>query len=386
MSDTETVVFIGPKATVDVKALLEVVSIVTKIVPAKHDNPLASCLRLTFKEDEIEVAGTNMEVFLRYKIPAKPEHEGKVVLNAARLHGILKELDGTVTLDVDEGGCEITSGKARFKILGASVLSYPKFPKIDKKAVSIELPAATLVNMIKRTIFAVSGQGGRFSMNGVLFDLAEDRLRLVGTDSRRLALAEKKLKITVTTPVEAVVPVEGLELLSRLIEDEDKSVVLRHNATCLSITTKRATMTARLLTGTFPPYKKVFDMVPKAHVDVDRASFQTALRQAALLTSKEGSAVAFSFSKEGLELSARSAEAGEASIQFDLVMPDEFKTGFNPVYLQDGLKTFGSDKVRVSVQDGSPIFLRALVESKKIPGKLIADPLGFYLVVPVQFE
>lgn len=373
------------KIVCDVRELLDAVGTCASIVPGKGPKPFLSNILLRTHEGALEVFGTDLEISLRLKVErVEVVREGTVLVNAARALSILREFQGErVELEADErSGCVLKTPDARYHVLGDDPHDYPELPKLDFEG-SVVLKAQDLVQMVARTHFAAAVEKTRYAMNGILLDLKEKRLRLVATDGKRLALAERALENAIAKPVFAVVPTKGLALLKNLLAQGEESVSLRFEESQVFLKTSRAVLSARLVEGHFPPYEDVLPKDLEKKLDVDREAFQSALRRAALLTTRESQAVRFQFSREGLELTARVPEVGESRVRFAVDYPfEKLEIGFNPQFLQDALKVLESRTVRFELRDAQSA---ALLKELSVTDAGTQEVAGYlYVIMPIN--
>jgi DNA polymerase-3 subunit beta len=373
------------KIVCDVRELLDAVSTCASIVPAKGPKPFLSNLLLRTNEGALEVFGTDLEISLKLRVErVEIQREGTVLVNAVRALSILREFQGErVELEADErSGCVLKTPDARYHVLGDDPHDYPEVPRTEVVG-SLTLKAQELVQMVSRTYFAAAVEKTRYAMNGILLDLKDKRLRLVATDGKRLALAERALEQAVEKPVFAVVPTKGLTLLKNMLSAGEESVSLRIEESQIFLKTTRAVLSARLVEGHFPPYEDVLPKALEKKLDVDREAFQSSLRRASILTTRESQAVRFVFSREGLELTARVPEVGESRVHFGIDYPFErLEVGFNPQFLQDALKVIEGKTVRIELRDAQSA---ALVKELATTDAGVAEVPGFlYVIMPIN--
>ena len=338
----------------DAKELAEGIGLAASVAPAKSTRPVLQNVLLHGHEGVLEATGTDMEVAIRVRMEqVEILQDGKVLLNANRIQQIVRELSGEqieLTSD-DRGSCTITTGDARFTIMGEEPENFPEFETWPSEG-SVFLRAPELVEMIRRTHFATHPEKTRYAMNGILLDLKDKRMHLVATDGKRLAVCQRELAFEVEKPTHVVVPTKGMTLLQRVIDPREETVEIVVKDAQVHVRTARAVISARLVQGHFPPYEEV---LPKDHdklLKLPREAFLSALRRASLLTTKDSQAVRFGFSREGLELTARVPEVGESRVHFPLDFPYEtLDIGFNPAYFTDALKVLDKAEFNLEVKD-----------------------------------
>ena len=362
----------------DAKDLADAIGLAASVAPSKSPRPVLQNLLLDAKAGVLEVTGTDLDVAIRVAVEqVEVLQDGRVLVNAARLQQILRELIGEeVVLETDERqGCIVTTGDSRFHVMGEDPEDYPELPAWEAQG-AFKLEAGHFAEMIRRTHFATHPEKTRYAMNGILVDLRDKRLRLVATDGKRLSMCERGVEVETEEPVFVVVPTKGMTLLQRVITDGGAAIELRVESSQIQMRTANATIAARLIEGHFPPYE---DVLPSGHdkkLKVAREPFMQSLRRAALLGTKDTQAVRFVFGREGLELTSRVPEVGETRIQFPLDWPfDELEIGFNPHYFVDVLRVLDVTELDLELKDGVSA---AVVREQDDHGQFV------YLVMPLN--
>lgn len=376
-------------AVCDRAELLDAIATVATVVPSNSTKPFLSNIIFTSRNGCLEVAGTDLELAICVRVEAAEIHsDGATLVNATRALKLMKEFQGTrVRVQADtRSGCILNAEGAKCHVLGDDVRDYPELPSFEPRGDAVKLNASELVEMVERTSFAASKESSaKFAMKGILLELTAERLRIVTTDGRRLALVEKKFK-SGTKPMTAIIPTKGLGIVRNILGDGEQLVRLALDGNKVLIHTKRAAVVARRIEGNFPPYENIIPKECPIRLDVNREGFYQALRVAALLTTRESQAVKFTFSKKnGLEISSRVPEVGESRVNFAVKFPHpDLEIGFNPVYIQDVLKTLSSERIRFELQDNeSPALIRELMvldgTSKSVP-----VPGFLYVTMPIN--
>ncbi len=367
------------KVICDRGALVEALNVVGGVVVARTPKPVLTCVKLTAEGSTLTLAATDMEVGITLATArVEVQQPGSALVPADKLSAIVREsIDPTLTISVEQDQATITGQDSKFKIFGYPVADFPPVPEFKGDA-DFEVSASDLHRLIALTIFATARENSRYAINGVLVERDGNKLTVVATDGHRLAMAKgacKGAKGEGKATI-AIVPTKALHLLQRLFNDGEETVRVKIENSQILFATDAATLASNLVEGNFPPYK---DVVPK---DGDRkATLNTdtlvsAFRRAALLTNEESKGVKMSFSKDGLTLSSRAPEMGEAEINVELpeYSGEAIDIGFNPVYMLDALKVIEEDKVNFEFKAGNK------------PGVLKTAGNFLYVVMPVNLS
>ena len=168
-----------------------------------------------------------------------------------------------------------------------------------------------------------------------------------------------------------------MTLLQRVLSGDAGEVELKVEQSHIHMRTANATISARLIEGHFPPYEDVLPKEYEKKLQLPVESFVLALRRAALLSTKDSHAVRFEFDREGLQLTARVPEVGEARVRFPFTFPYETLTvGFNPAFFVEALKIVGGEEFQLELRDARSA---AVIRKSYGEGRLFV-----YLVMPVN--
>jgi DNA polymerase-3 subunit beta len=203
------------------------------------------------------------------------------------------------------------------------------------------------------TAFAAARETSRYAINGVLWELQEGRLSLTATDGRRLSHAEGKPKSPGDREIRAIVPIKAMNLFMRIVTDADEQVgvTVTENQNQIVFRSSRATVSSALVEGQFPNYRDVIPSDSDKKAELNTGEFLSAIRRAALLTNDESRSIRLSFAGDGLTLTGRAPEQGEATVRMLASYQGEpVEIGFNPVFLVDVLKVVEAEVVTLDLK------------------------------------
>lgn len=343
--------------------LLTALQRVQGVVEKRNTMPILSNILLEAKPDGVDILATDLEIGMRGLYKATVLEPGSITLSARKLYEILKELgEGQIELTTGENNwATIQAGKSQFKIVGLSSSEYPALPAIEREGLT-PLTGAGLLELIRKTAFAVGDNDARYILNGLLVTLtsAEKKttLRLVGTDGHRLAVAEQEVGPAggKDTPkeIKAIIPKKAAHEMRRLLEEGDGEPLIGFTKNLMIFRKSGLLLTSRLMEGNYPNYQQV---IPKEHgkrVTMDKAELEGALRRVAVLSRDKTNAVKVTFSTGHMTLFSSNPDFGEATEELPARYGGEtLSTGFNARYLLDVLGVM--DGETVSLQMDSPL-------------------------------
>jgi DNA polymerase-3 subunit beta len=332
------------------------------IVERRNTMPILANALIDAQKGKIQLAATDLEVGVRGTVDGEVVRPGSLTVNAKKLYEIIREIPSEqVHLKrLDNDWIEIKSGKSIFKIVGMDAREFPQFPPFDGKS-QASAPASLIRGMIERTIFAVSTDETRYSLNGVFIEESGGKLRMVSTDGHRLAFEEQTLG-TLGLSKGVILPRKGLSELRKLLESGEEgtvSIAFRENMALVS--RERVELFMRLIDGDFPDYTKV---IPKGNPNVakiDQGELLQALRRVSILSSERYKGVKMEFSANSVSISANNPDLGEAVEEVEAQYNGApISIGFNARYILDVLGVLTNDgEVAIELKDElSPSVIR----------------------------
>ncbi len=365
------------KVICDRAGLVDSLNLVGGVVVARTPKPALTCVKLTADASSLTLAATDLEVALRLNTPrVEVETPGEALIPADKLGQIVRESnDPTLTLEVTEDVAHIRGQDAHFQVFGHQASEFPPVPEFTGDA-DFEIAAADLRQLLNQTTFATARENSRYAINGVLIERESDKLTVVATDGRRLALAKSSCKSAKKDNRSAIIPTKALTMLSKLIDESESDVRVRIADNQVLFACDDAVLTSKLVEGTFPPYKDVIPREGDKKATLDSQALTSAVRRAALLTNEESKGVRFAFEDGKLTLASRAPEMGEAEVTLDVAdyNGDAIEIGFNPQFVLDVLKVVHTDQVQLELK------------APNKPGVLRTGPNFLYVIMPVNLQ
>jgi DNA polymerase-3 subunit beta len=332
---------------------------IQNIVQSRSTMPILSNVRLETDKDGIQLFATDLEIGLQDRIPAEIQESGKITVSARKFYEIAKELKEEQIRVESKNHQQIVihSGKSSFKLRGLSAEEYPSFPEI-KETGKITLPSGLLLEMIKKTSYAVSSDLTRLSLNGVLLHLPANRkksIEMVATDGHRLSMVERKLPSGKESKqgIKVIVPKKAINELKKYLDDGDHGdleIIISENH--IAFQEGSYILLSRLIDAKFPNYE---DVIPKENPNsliLSRELFQGVIRRVSILSDEKTNAIQLSLRKGELLVSSNNPEIGEASESLPTDYQDaDIDVGFNVRYMQDITSAFQGEEVRILLGD-----------------------------------
>lgn len=335
--------------------LLEELNLIQGVVERKTTIPILSHLLCEAKGTRLYLTATDLELSIRSSCEAKVKKEGAGTIPAKKLLELVRLLpEEEIRFKLLENHwVQIVCDRKAYKMVGMAKENFPALPAFPHTLVKI--PAQLFADVIAKTIFAISQEESRYTLNGALLVLNPATLTMVATDGHRLAMVESGHKLTgLAGEVRVLVPKKAMTEVQRLAADasEDAQVDFAQDDSHLFFQFGSRLLTSRKLTGTFPNYEAVLPREANKTVVLERNELQDALRRVSQLADQRSHAVKFMLAKEGVEISASSPEYGEAKEAIEKEFKGEpMAIGFNAQYLLDFLAAASDGPISVELKD-----------------------------------
>jgi DNA polymerase III subunit beta len=328
---------------------------VTGIVERRHTLPILSNVLITAHDGRLDFLATDLEVQITSSTALEGNAEGAVTVGARKLYDILRSLpeDVEIALEAKENRMTVKAGKSRFNLQTLAAGDFPRMVEAKDASKTLTLPQKALKGALRLVQFAMAVQDIRYYLNGVLFSVEKDMLRVVATDGHRLSFASQSLDGDHGS-VEAILPRKTVLELIKLLSDSDDPVSLAIGTNQARFSFSGIEIVSKIVEGKFPDYQKVIPTTHKNRVSLDRTTLAQSLNRAAILSNEKIRGVRLVFTKDALSIICTNNEQEEAeeglAVEYD---GDPLDIGFNISYLLDVLNHVDSPTVSVTMGDSN---------------------------------
>ncbi len=340
------------KFSVSKEKLLAGLQTVQNVVSTRTTLPILSNVLLHAADGQLRLTTTDLDVGVSGVIDAQIEKPGATTLPARRLANIVRELPAAeVQIEIDaKNVASIRCGQSFFKILGLPEEEFPPLPKFEG-AKTFTIHQKALRDALKKTSYAISTDETRYVLNGILFSFKENKLTMVATDGRRLALVDLEVEFPRSQEVEIIVPTKCVTELGRLLGDEgDVKMSVGENQIAFEI--GGSLLVSKLIEGNYPNYRQVIPGEAKERITLERETFLNAVHRVSLLSSEKSNSVKLVFTKNNIEIGANTPDIGEARESLAVAYKGrEFSIAFNPAFLQAPLRALPNDEIFLDLID-----------------------------------
>jgi len=343
--------------TVSRQELVKELTAAQSVVERKTTIPILSNFLLEAEEDRLHITATDLDQAIRTSAAVKVKKPGACTIPARKLYDYIKLLpDGDISIKLlDNHWVQIRSGRSNTKIVGMARANYPQVPEFPSVAAT-SISLAALKTLIARTIFAISNEESRYTLNGALLVIKAESLAMVATDGHRLSFVEKPNEILegISGEKRVLIPRKALQELQQLLATtEAEKIEFADDEHTLFFRVGHRTLSTRKLSGQFPNFEAVMPRDNTKFAVVRSSELSSAIQRVAQFADERSGAIRMRLEGNELKITANSTESGESEDTIDTPYSgDPIVVGFNSVYILDFLKALDNQgEVRLEFKD-----------------------------------
>ncbi len=358
--------------------LSEAVNIAERAVAVKSTMNILEGLFVEAKDNEVRFLGNNLELCIDCKIPAKVEKKGSCVVKANLFSDAVKKLPtmfDEVEIEVNENNVIfIACGNAKFNFSTAGADEFPR-PQEITALDEISVKEFVLKNMIRQTVYAVSQNDTKPYLTGILFDIKNCELTVVGCDGYRLAIRREPMEHE--NPLKFIMQGKTARELLSLLGESDFDVKIRVNEKQAQLYLKNCTVTTRLVDGEYLNYEGVAKHENTLFIVTETKDIADSVDRAALIASEAVKAHVLLKIEDGQVNINCETVLGQVKDKFEVQMQgDPIEIAFNPRYLLDAFKNADCKEIKLSFSTAlNPVVIQP-AEGNSF----------YYIVLPVRLH
>ena len=357
--------------------LVEALTAASRVVATRMIGASSGVL-LHLSGNQLIVTGTDLDITARTTVDVIGIEDGSTVVPARLIVDAVRSLEaGAVTVASSDENVEISLGRAKFSLRTFSVMDYPNLPPVS--GVITTIPALDLIQGLNQVVRAAANDDARPLLTGVLFTTDNEELRLIATDSYRLAVRDVPGVKGLGGAQDLLVPARALQELQRaassLAADAEIGVALSDAEICFVV--GNTSIASRLIDGNYP---SVLQLIPASYANqlrVAKDTLLTSLKRAKLLAKDSTSSVRLTMHERGVDVRTQSHDAGDVEDNVDAdYVGEEITIAFNPNFLIDGIEAVPGDEIILEMSDS--------VRPAMVHG--VEDLRFRYLLMPVRVQ
>ena len=357
--------------------LVEALSAASRVVATRLIGASSGIL-LSLTANQLTVTGTDLDITVRTNVDVIGVEDGSTVVPARLIVDAVRSLEaGAVTIATHDENVEVSLGRAKFSLRTFSVMDYPNLPPVSGS--TTQIAALDLIQGLNQVVRAAANDDARPLLTGVLFTHENATLRLIATDSYRLAVRDVPGVAGIGGAQDLLVPARALQELQRsaasLASDAEIGVTLTEAEICFVVGS--STIASRLIDGNYP---SVLQLIPASYPNqlrIAKDTLLTSLKRAKLLAKDSTSSVRLTMKEKIVEIRTQSIDTGDIEDNVDAdYQGEELTIAFNPSFLIDGIEAVIGDEVVLEMSDA--------VRPAMVHG--VEDVRFRYLLMPVRVQ
>jgi DNA polymerase-3 subunit beta len=330
------------KLTIERAALLKALGHVQSVVERRNTIPILSNVLLSADEGTLSFSATDLDMEIIDETAAEVSAGGQITASAQYLYDIVRKLPDGADVELkftgDDPRLTVRAGRGVYHLPVLPAGDFPVMSRDGGSAITVE--AADLARLIDKTRFAISTEETRYYLNGLYLHTVTDggtpRLRAVATDGHRLALAEMDAPEGAAGAPGVIIPRKTVGEVRRLLDDASGPVQLSVSAQKVRLEFGQASLTSKVIDGSFPDYVRVIPKNNEKTALIDNALFAAAVDRVATISAEKSRSVKLAMEPGRVVLTVRNMEAGQAVEEVEIDYDGEpFEIGFNARYLLD---------------------------------------------------
>lgn len=322
---------------------------VSKALSVKAANPVLEGIKITAQGETLTLLATDMELTIEKTIKADVLMEGETVVVGKYFVDFVKKLENEqVELSrLYDGQLQIKYSDSESEL---QVFPAENFPKIEKEedGAFFEISQKEFKEVVEKTAFACSSDDSRPILKGCLFEISDGLLTGVALDGFRMAVVKKQ--VVSSGDVKAVIPARALNEITRLLDNEEKTLKVYIQKNTLFIELDSTVLISRLIEGEFVKYNHIIPTSFENEVIVNRQALLTSIERASIVARNDRyNVVKFDISEEGMGISSKS-EVGNVNENVPINLKGKDLTiAFNGKYIMEYLKIVEDEFVKINL-------------------------------------
>ena len=335
------------------------------VADTKGAIPILSNILIEVVDSGIWIYATDLNIGIKGFYNASVKSKGRFTANARKLFDIVRELpDADINVNQKSGvkrkehenefadlWINLSCGNYKTRLSGLPVDEFPAFPSYGEDYL-VKFEPSQLKDMVRKTIFSVSSDETRYTLNGTLLEAEGNTVKLVSTDGHRLSYIKNENPKIVEKKINVIIPQKTTSELLKLVEDDNEDVLFSIYENHAVFKKKKFVLVSRVIDGQFPNYEVVLPKNNDKRVILNKDVLIHALKRVSLLSDEKSKMVKFNIEKDNIELLSDTAGIGEAKEKVDVKYKGEgLSIGLNARYILDIMSAVDSNEIILDIKD-----------------------------------
>ncbi len=352
---------------IDRELLLTPLGNVSGIVEKRHALPILSNLLIEREQGNLRFTATDLEVQISTYIKTELPEDFQITISAQKLFDITRALPekSKIDIQIEDNKVTVKAKKSRFNLQTLPAKDYPVMKKEENEIVDLKLTQKEFKGLLKQVDFAMAQQDIRYYLNGLLIEIKEKNINIVGTDGHRLSFTSSSIN-TSNAPTQVIVPRKTIIELVKLLNDTEDPIEISFSKSQVCFKFSDINLITKIIDGKFPDYSRV---IPEGHqnsFNINRSLLLESMLRASILSNDKYRGIRMVVEGNNLKLVSNNSEHEEAEEELEIdYKGDKIDIGFNVTYLIDVLTNIQSDQLTIAFNDSSSSCLVTIPNNEK---------------------
>ncbi|OQK16490.1 DNA polymerase III subunit beta [Methyloprofundus sedimenti] len=343
------------KFIINRELLLTPLQQIVNVIEKKQTMPILANVLFQLQNNQLTLTGTDLEVQIVAKLALDNEVEGSITIPARKLLDICRLLPSAVDIkfELSDNKLKIQSGRSRFVVSTLPADDYPNF-EMSSMDCHFSIQAGQLKKALDKTTFCMANQDIRYYLNGIMLNIFNQQLKLVGSDGHRLAIYEDRIAQETGIELRIIIPRKGVLELARLLDNEEQELQVDFSRNNIRVVIGNLIFSAKLVDSKYPDFSKVFEQDFYSPIHVQKQLLKDALTRVAILSNEKFKGVEFSIDGGNLKISTNNPEHEEADEEIFIEYQGQpLSIAFNSQYILDAVANLDSELAVLTIAENS---------------------------------
>ncbi len=339
------------KFIINREQLLPPLQQIVGVIEKRQTMPVLSNVLMQLDDQQLTLTGTDLEIQLVAKIPVQPESIGEITVPARKFLDICRLLPGEADIKFQLKGDKLlmNSGRGRFSLSTLPADNYPEFVETDYQH-QFTISTEKFKKALNKTAFCMASQDVRYYLNGLLVNISNSKIKVVGSDGHRLSFFEDELENPTGYEERIILPRKGVLELGRLLNDPDTQLSIFFSENNIKLTYQNMVFIAKLVDSNYPDFSRVFNQSFHSPVLIQTQLLKDALTRVSVLANEKYKGITLDISENLMKISAHNPEHDEAEEELVMQYSGEvISVSFNSQYLLEAVSNLDSEMMSLTI-------------------------------------
>ncbi len=336
------------------------------IVDKKNSLPILANILIEANGNLLTLSSTDMDISIIEQINCNVTEDGATTINSQILYDIVRKIDDNSEIEIISNNGKLLTLRSEGSRFSLSCLPKEDYPIIEKdnSGIDIILNSKILFKLIDKTKFAISNEETRYFLNGLYFNITNEKnkniVTLVGTDGHRLAKFSHQIDEKIDQVSGVIIPKKTIYELSKLLSEIDKDVNISISSNKVTFIIGNIVFISKLIDGSFPDYKRVIPNENSNILKINRDKLLSAVDRVSTIANEKSPVIKFKLLENILNLNTINTESSTASEDLKIsYVGDEIEIGFNSKYIMDIVNNLEDEEILIYLKDNtSPVIIK----------------------------